>query len=161
MKRLTTLIVALTLATTVTAAPADAGLPVNENPCRDSGTFTTLLRVDRDRLKTHKDDRRLVQLVLKNTCAGYAAAGWGYNPFGVDNRRVMIVVGPGVKVRWNGGDLDRYKIQRNFQWQGGGGMPGGSLADYTCQRPTHLVTKDKRGRINVSTYRPDTSRCPK
>ena len=104
MKRLTTLIVALALATTVTAAPADAGLPVNENPCRDGGTFTTLLRVDRDRLKTHKDDRRLIQLVLKNTCAGYAATGWGYNPYGVDNRRVMMVVGPGVKVRWNGAD---------------------------------------------------------
>jgi hypothetical protein len=163
MKRLIPLIAAVAMAATaVTAPPAAAGLPINENPCGNGGTFTTLLRVDRDRLKTHKNDRRLVEVVLKNNCvAGYAATGWGYNPVGGDNRRVMIIVGPGVKVDWKAADLDRYKIPRNFQWQGGGGGAGGNLADYTCQRPSHLVTKDKKGKIKVVPYHPDTSGCPK
>jgi len=38
---------------------------------------------------------------------------------------------------------------------------GGTLADYTCQNPTHLVTKDKTGKIKVVAYHPDTSKCPK
>jgi hypothetical protein len=162
VKRLVPLIAAVALAATVSAWPAAAGLPISEGPCADnSGTFSHLLRVDRARLKTHKQDRRLVEVVLKNTCKGYGATGWGMNPVGGDNQRVMIVVGPGVKVDWKGADLDRYKIPRTFQWQGGGGMPGGSLAGYTCQFPSHLVTKDKHGKIKVVPYHPDTSGCSK
>lgn len=73
---------------------------------------------------------------------------------------VMIVVGPGVQVDWKGADLDRFKIPRNFQWQGGGGGAGGPLRLH-LPRPSHLVTKDKQGRIKVVAYHPDTSLCAK
>lgn len=161
MRRLIPLAAALALAaTTVWAPSAGAGLPVNEAACGGGKYFAWTLRVDRDRLKTHKNDRRLVEVILKNPCAGYAAAGWGYNPVGGDNRRVMLVVAPGVKADLKAADLDRFKIPRNFQWSGGPGA-GGTLADYTCQRPSHLVTKDKRGRVKVVPYHPDTSHCPR
>lgn len=146
-------------AATVWAPSAGAGLPVNEAACGNGKYFTWTLRVDRDRLKTHKNDRRLVEVIFKNPCAGYASIVWGYNPAGGDHRRVMLVVAPGVKGNLKAADLDRFKIPRKFQWSGGGG--GGGLADYTCQRPSHLVTKDKKDKIKVVPYHPDSSRCPK
>lgn len=160
MNRTTPLIAGLALlAATVFAPPARAGNESAVN-CGDGRLFTVALKVDRARLKTHKKDRRLVRVIIKNPCAGYAATGWGHQPVDSDNDRVMIVVAPGVKVDWDADDLARLRISRDFNWSGGG-TAGGNLADYRCRRPTHLLTKDSKGRPQLTRYRPDARGCPK
>jgi hypothetical protein len=155
------LIAGLMLAASTVVAPAAGAGNESLANCGDNRYFSVALKVDRARLKTHKADRRLVRVIIKNPCAGYAATGWGHLPVNSDNDRVMIVVAPGVKVDWDAADLARLRISRNFNWNGGGGSPGGELAAYRCIRPTHLLTKDRHGRAHLARWRPDTSRCPK
>jgi hypothetical protein len=151
----------LAVSTLLAPGPAGAGNASLAN-CGDGRYFSVALKVDRARLKTHKRDRRLVRVIIKNPCDGYFATGWGHLPANSDNDRVMIVVAPGVKVDWDAADLSKLKLNRDFNWSGNGEGPAkASPAGYRCARPTHLLTHDRHGQPRLARYRPDTTGCPK
>ena len=151
----------LVVSTVLGPGPADAGNASLAN-CGDGRYFSVALKVDRARLKTHKQDRRLVRVIIKNPCDGYFATGWGHLPVNSGNGRVMIVVAPGVKVDWDAAELTKLKLNRDFNWSGNSEGPAkAGPAGYRCARPTHLLVKDRHDRPRLAPYRPDTTGCPK
>jgi hypothetical protein len=161
VKRAVPLMAGLLMAVNTMLAPSSAGASnASESRCRNGRYFSVALKVDRDRLKTHKKDRRLVRVIIKNPCGGYSSTGWGHGSFNSDDDRVMIVIGPGVKVDWKADDFAKVKLSRDFNWAGNGPGPDTSLAAIRCVRPTHLLENDHRGKPRLSRYKPDTTGCP-